>query len=293
MNQPVTQIETTKVLADPPRKPKQKGPTGIGFFLVATAALFIAIAAFGIYPPNQWTAPVQQRTNEAARMRVEVVDPEKSTGMIHLQLPGQTMPYTDAPIFARTSGYLKKWYFDIGTKVKAGEVLAEIGTPEVDQILAQAKAILAQAKAQLKMAQPASDPAEVTYKRYQNLFKGRVISAQDFDTAADIYGGNQAVVAAEQRNVDSLEALEAFKIIRAPFDGTVTARNTDIGAYVPAGSGTPLFRMAVTSRLSESDQIVGSTPPGLVDGDVVNVLKSSSTSIALADKETDGPIQRK
>jgi multidrug efflux pump subunit AcrA (membrane-fusion protein) len=217
MNQPITQIETTKVLTDPPRKPKQKAATVIGFFLVAAAALFIAIAAFGIYPPNQWTAPVQQRTNEAARTLVEVVHPEKPTGMIHLQLPGQTMPYTDAPIFAQTSGYLKKWYFDIGTKVKAGEVLAEIGTPEVDQILAQAKA-------QRKMAQPASDPAEVTYKRYQNLFKGRVISAQDFDTAADIYGGNQAVVAAEQRNVDSLEALEAFKIIRAPFDATVTAR---------------------------------------------------------------------
>jgi multidrug resistance efflux pump len=90
---------------------------------------------------------------------------------------------------------------------------------------------------------------QVTYKRYQNLFKGKVISAQDFDTAADIYGGNQAVVTAEQSNVDGLEALEAFKIIRAPFDGTIAARNTDIGAYVLAGSGTPLFRMAATSRL--------------------------------------------
>jgi multidrug efflux pump subunit AcrA (membrane-fusion protein) len=104
---------------------------------------------------------------------------------IALQLPGQTMPYTDSPVFAQTSGYLKKWYFEIGTKVKAGQVLAEIDTPEVDEILAQAEAILAQAKAQLKMAQPASDLAAVTYKRYQNLFKGRVISAQHFDTAAD------------------------------------------------------------------------------------------------------------
>jgi RND family efflux transporter MFP subunit len=246
MNQPVTQIETTKVLTDPPRKPKQKA-TVIVFFLVAAAALFIGIATFGIYTRNQWIAAVQQRTNEAARMLAEVVHPEKSTGKIHLQLPGQTMPYTDAPIFAQTSGYLKKWYFDIGTNVKAGEVLAEIDTPEVDQILAQAKAILAQARAQLKMAQAARDIA--TYKRYQNLFKGKVISAEDFGTAADNYGGNQAVVTAEQANVDRLEALEAFKIIRAPFDGTVTARNTDIGAYVPAGSGTPLFRMAATSRL--------------------------------------------
>jgi multidrug efflux pump subunit AcrA (membrane-fusion protein) len=84
------------------------------------AALFTAIAAFGIYTPNQWTAVVPQRTNEAARMLVEETHPEKSTGMIHLQLPGQTMPYTDSPIFAQTSGYLKNWYFEIGTKVKAG-----------------------------------------------------------------------------------------------------------------------------------------------------------------------------
>jgi RND family efflux transporter MFP subunit len=137
---------------------------------------------------------------------------------------------------------LKKWYFDIGAKVKAGEVLAEIDTPELDQKLAQAKA-------QLKVAQAALDLAEVTYKRYQDLFKGKVISAQDFDTAADNYGGNQATVIADQANVDRLEALEAFKIIRAPFDGIVAARNTDIGAYVPAGSGTQLFRMAATSRL--------------------------------------------
>jgi hypothetical protein len=115
MNQLVTETETTKVLAAPPRRPKQKAPTVIVFFLVAAGALFIVIAAFGIYTRNQWTAAVQQRTNQAARMLVEVVHPEKSTGIVHLQLPGQTMPYTDAPIFAQTSGYLKKWYFDIGT----------------------------------------------------------------------------------------------------------------------------------------------------------------------------------
>ena len=126
MNQLVTETETTKILVDPPPKPKQNATAVIVFFLVAAGALFIAIAAFGIYTRNQWTGAVQQRTNEAARMLVEVMRPEKSTGMIHLQLPGQTTPYTDSPIFAQTSGYLKKWYFDIGAKVKAGEVLAEI-----------------------------------------------------------------------------------------------------------------------------------------------------------------------
>jgi RND family efflux transporter MFP subunit len=242
MNQLVTETETTKVLADPPRQSEKKTATVIVFFLVAAAAPFIGTATFGIYTRNQWTGAVQQRTNEAVRMLVEVVHPEKSTGMIHLQLPGQTMPYTDAPIFAQTSGYLKKWYFDIGAKVKAGDVLAEIDTPEVDQQLAQAQA-------QLKLAQAAFDLAEITYKRYQDLFKTRVISAQDFDTAADNYAGAGSTVVADQAAVGGLQALEDFKIIHAPFDGIVTARNTDIGAYIPLGSGTQLFRMAATSRL--------------------------------------------
>ena len=241
MKQQINQIETTKVLAEPPR-PKTKAPIVILFFLVAAAALFIAIAAFGIYTRNQWTGAVQQRTNEAARMLVEVVHPEKSTGMMRLQLPGQTMPYTDAAIFAQTSGYLKKWYFDIGAHVKAGDVLAEIDTPEVDQQLAQAQA-------QLKLAQAAFDLAEITYKRAQELFETRVISAQDFDTANDNYAGASSTVIADQAQVGRLQALEDFKILRAPFDGIVTARNTDIGAFIPAGSGNQLFRMAATSRL--------------------------------------------
>jgi RND family efflux transporter MFP subunit len=241
MKQPVHQIETTKVLADPPR-PKTKATIVILFLLVAAGALFAGLAAFGIYTRNQWTGAVRQRTNQAARRLVEVMHPEKSTRMIRLQLPGQTMPYTDAAIFAQTIGYLKKWYFDIGARLKAGEVLAEIDTPEVDQQLAQAQA-------QLKLAQAAFDLAEITYKRYQQLFKTKVISAEEFDTATDNYTGAGSTVVADQAQVGRLQALEAFKIIHAPFDGIVTARNTDIGAYIPLGSGTQLFRMAATSRL--------------------------------------------
>jgi RND family efflux transporter MFP subunit len=242
MNQLITETETTKILLDPPRQPEKQSATAIVFFLLAAGALFIGIATFGIYTRNQWTAAVQQRTKEAARMLVEVVHPEKSNGVIPLQLPGQTMPYTDAPIFAQTSGYLKKWYFDIGARVKAGDVLAEIDTPEVDQQLAQAQS-------QLKLAQAAFDLAEVTYKRAQDLFKTRVISAQEFDTATDDYAGAGSTVVADQAVVGRLQALEDFKILRAPFDGIVTARNTDLGAYIPAGSGTQLFRMAATSLL--------------------------------------------
>jgi membrane fusion protein (multidrug efflux system) len=152
------------------------------------------------------------------------------------------MPYTDAPIFAQTSGYLQKWYFDIGAEVKAGAVLAEIDTPEVD-------AQLAQAQAQLKVAEATRDLAKVTYQRFQDLFQRNVIAAQDFDTAADNYGQNQAAVIADQANVNRLQALEAFKIVRAPFDGIVTARNTDVGAFIPLGSGNQLFRVARISPL--------------------------------------------
>jgi RND family efflux transporter MFP subunit len=223
-------------------KSKEKNRRKLRFLFFAAGALFIGVATLGIYTRNTWTTQLQQRTNQAARLVVQVTHPEMAVGMIHLQLPGQTMPYTDAPILAQTSGYLKKWYFDIGEKVKAGAVLAEIDTPEVDQQLAQAQA-------QLKVAQAARNLAEVTYTRDQDLFKNNVIAAQDFDTASNNYSGSQSTVIVDQAIVNRLEALEAFKIVRAPFDGIVTARNTDIGAFVPLGSGTQLFRMARNSPL--------------------------------------------
>ncbi len=215
---------------------------GFKFFFLAGGALFIGVAILGIYSRNAWTLEVQQLTDKAARTIVHVVHPTRGIDSISVELPGQTMPYTDAPIFAQTSGYLKKWYFDIGAKVRAGAVLAEIDTPQVD-------AQLAQAQAQLKVAQATNDLSKVTYERFQDLFQRKVIAAQDFDTAADNYGQNQATVIADQANVNRLEALEAFKTVRAPFDGIVTARNTDIGAFIPLGSGTQLFRIARISPL--------------------------------------------
>jgi RND family efflux transporter MFP subunit len=233
---------TQGVLKETSSKPENKIRKSVKLFFCAGGALFIGVAIVGIYSRNAWTLEVQQLTDKAARTIVHVVHPTKAIEAISLQLPGQTMPYTDAPIFAQTSGYLKKWYFDIGAEVKGGAVLAEIDTPEVD-------AQLAQAQAQLQVAQATRDLAKVTYQRFQDLFQRNVIAAQDFDTAADNYGQNQAAVIADQANVNRLEALEAFKIVRAPFDGIVTARNTDIGAFIPLGSGNQLFRMAQISPL--------------------------------------------
>ena len=233
---------TTPVAPEPPLTPKKKTAKTLIFCLVAVGALSIGVAVSGIIARNQWTAEVQRRTNQAARIQVDVVHPQPATGTIYLQLPGDAMPFTDSPIVAQTSGYLKKWYFDIGARVKKGDVLADIDTPEVDQQLAQAQA-------QLKVAQAASDLALVTYNRDQDLFKTKVIAAQDLDTAADNYAGARSTVIADQAAVGQLQALEQFKTVRAPFDGIVTARNTDVGDYVAAGSSTPLFRMAATSTL--------------------------------------------
>jgi RND family efflux transporter MFP subunit len=211
------------------------------FSFLAGAVVLIALAAVVAKMPAPRTQPVQGHSDDAAEMTVTVVHPQKASISIPV-LPGRTEAYTDAPIYAQTSGYLKEWHFDIGAKVKAGDVLAEVDTPEVDQELAQAQA-------QLKVAQAALNLAEVTYRRSQDLFNRNVIAAEDFDTAADTYRENQAMIMADQANINQLEALEAFKIIRAPFDGIVTARNTDLGDYIAAGSGTQLFRMQQTSPL--------------------------------------------
>lgn len=176
-----------------------------------------------------------------AEETVTIVHPEQSEAATS-RLPGQLSAYTDAPIYAQTSGYLKSWSFDIGAKVKANDILGEIDTPEVDQALAQAKA-------QFETDTSALQLARVTYKRYQLLFEQKVLDAQTRDTAADTYYEDQVKVAADQANIERLNALEAFKLLRAPFDGIVTARDVDVGAYVANGSGNQLFRVARTSPL--------------------------------------------
>jgi RND family efflux transporter MFP subunit len=228
-------------LQDRKAAPKIAGKRRKEFSLLAGAVALIALAAVVVEMPTSETQSVQPHSDKAAVMTVSVVHPQKVSINIPV-LPGRTEAYTDAPIYAQTSGYLKDWHFDIGAKVKAGDVLAEVDTPEVDQELAQAQA-------QLKVAQAALNLAEVTYRRSQDLFNRNVIAAEDFDTAADTYRENQGMILADQANINQLEALEAFKIIRAPFNGIVTARNIDIGDYIASGSGSQLFRLQQISPL--------------------------------------------
>src|SRR5580704_10254034 len=223
------------------REPRRAGR--LIFFLLIAAACLAGFAVYGVLSRSASTAKLQQQANQAAsEQTVSVAKPERLATAVSVELPGQTRAYIEAPIFAQTSGYLQKWYFDIGAKVKAGDVLADIDTPQVDQQLNQARA-------QLKVAEAARDLAQVTYKRDQDLYNRRVIAAQDFDTATDTFRQNQAAVIADQASVNSLEALENFKTVKAPFEGIVTERDTDIGAFVPSGTGVQLFRMAQTSPL--------------------------------------------
>jgi RND family efflux transporter MFP subunit len=223
------------------REPKRGGR--LILFLLAGLVCLAALAIYGVNNRSAVTDKLQQQANqEASEQLVSVVKPERLPTSVSIELPGQTQAYIQAPVFAQTSGYVKKWYFDIGAHVKAGDVLAELDTPQVDQQLNQAKATV-------KEAQAALDLSRVTYQRDQDLLQRRVIAQQDFDTAASDLGVKQATLNADEAAVLSLQALEDFKIVKVPFDGLVTARNTDIGALVNSGSGNPLFTVAQVKPL--------------------------------------------
>ena len=211
-------LSETPTQAAVSQKPAKRRTIRTTMLFVAAAMVCGAIAISSRKDKPTATEAHQSNSRSAPPVTVTVVHPEKASSTVTLDLPGQLQAYTDAPIFAQTSGYLKAWHFDIGAKVKANDILAEIDTPEVDEELAQAKA-------QFQVAQSALKLSLVTYQRNQDLFNRRIIAAQDRDTSADTYFENQATAAADEANIDRLHALEAFKLVRAPFDGTSTQSN--------------------------------------------------------------------
>lgn len=185
------------------------------------------------------------QTREDAVLAVSVVHPKLGGADEEVVLPGNTQAFTDSPIYARTSGYLKKWYVDIGTHVKAGQLLAEIEAPELDHQLQQARADLATAEANLKLAQSTAD-------RWQFLLKTQSVSRQETDEKTGDLNAKRAMVDASENAVHRLEDLQSYEKVAAPFDGVITARNTDVGALIDAGANTPareLFHLAATNRL--------------------------------------------
>src|ERR1700686_2309250 len=205
--------------------------------LIATAALLVT----GIRSRVRASAKLRTETSQVALTAVSVVSPERTTPAQEIILPGNVQPFITSPIYARTNGYLQKWYVDIGAQVKQGELLAVIETPEVDQQVEQSLSNLNTAKANLALA-------EITKNRYEGLLKSHAVAQQDVDNAVGTYNANQATVDAAQANVKQLQALQSFEKIYAPFDGVVTARNTDIGDLINSGSNggvkTDLFHIA-------------------------------------------------
>lgn len=212
--------------------------------LIVVVAAIVVI--WGISSRKQANAQLAQETEDLAVPTVAVTHPKAGIPQQELVLPGDMQPYIDAPIFARTSGYLKKWYVDIGTEAKSGQLLAEIDAPEVDQQLDQAKADLATAEANLKLA-------EITATRYQDLLKTDSVAQQDVDNATSNLEARRTTAESARSNVKRLEDLQSFEKVYAPFDGLITARNTDIGALIDSGSsgGTAreLFHIAAVNKL--------------------------------------------
>ena len=203
--------------------------------------VFAGILVSGILERIHTSAALRGETADMAVPTVSVVTPKRAAPLQEITLPGNVQPFTQSPIFARTNGYLKRWYFDIGAHVKKGELLAVIDSPEVDQQLQAARSNLLTAQANLELA-------TITKDRYQGLKKTNAVSQQDVDNAVGTYNANKAIVEADQAVVEQYSALVSFEKVYAPFDGVITARNTDIGDLINAGSNanarTDLFHMA-------------------------------------------------
>jgi RND family efflux transporter MFP subunit len=215
---------------------------GLAIAVIVVAALL----ASGIWSRIKARTTLKAETNQAALTAVSVVSPKATAPADELILPGNVQPFITSPIYARTNGYLKKWYFDIGTHVKQGQLLALIETPEVDQQLQQARSNLLTAQANLELA-------SITKTRYQGLLKSNAVAQQDVDNAVGTYNANRSIVEADKATVEQYSALVSFEKVYAPFDGVITARNTDIGDLINSGSGggtkTDLFHIVQPGML--------------------------------------------
>jgi RND family efflux transporter MFP subunit len=224
---------------------QHRPPKRIVWALIAVA-LFLAVAVFlGIRSRVEAESRLKSATNQAATPVVQVIHPEPGAPTEEIVLPGSTQAFTDTPIYARTNGYLKRWYFDIGARVKKGQLLAEIETPEVDRQLEQARA-------DLETAESNSQLAKTTADRWQFLVKSGSVSKQETDQAVSNLAGMKAAADASAANVRRLEQLQSFERIYAPFDGVITQRNTDVGDLIDAGASAQpqqLFHMAAINDL--------------------------------------------
>jgi RND family efflux transporter MFP subunit len=250
-----------KAMSQPDRIPGRPDVRRLRRIGGALVLLAIAVVAYGVGSRAAQFSNLHELTEAQALPVVAVVAPAQAENKSGLDLPGRLQAFISAPIYARVPGYLKDWKYDIGSKVKAGDLLAEIDTPDLDQQLMQARADLNVAEANAKLAQ-------ITAERWQSLADTDAVAKQDVDQRTFTWNANVAQVKAAQANVDRLVAEEGFKRLVAPFDGIVTARDTDIGALinVGAGGGPQLFVVSETRKLrvyvNVPQNYVPSVPPG-------------------------------
>jgi RND family efflux transporter MFP subunit len=249
--------ETDEARPEPTRRWKNLHWVGLAAFILA-----VAVAAIGIQARRHDETQVTQWTQDAAIPTVAVIAPEQGASDLQLVLPGNMQAWFEAPIYARVDGYVKNWYFDIGARVKKGQVLAELEAPELDAELATIKAKLDRENAQVKVREAEVEFAKTTYDRWRGSPPG-VVSQQETEAKKKDYNSSLARLnaaladaGADKGDLDRLQALEDFKKITVPFDGVVTARETDVGALINAGkNGQQLFRVADVHKMRTFVQV--------------------------------------
>lgn len=254
-----------------PEGPARSGSRGIVWLIVVALVLGVAIFR-GIYSRAVAEKNLAAETSNAAIPQVTVTHPSNGSAAGEIVLPGDAQAFIDTPIYARTNGYLKYWYTDIGAHVRKGQLLAEVETPELDQQLQQAQADLKTAQANLALA-------DITNTRWQKLLVKHAVSVQEGDQAKSDFAAKQADVSASEANVRRLEQMQSFEKVTAPYDGVITARNTDIGALIDAGSsGTPkeLFHLASVNVLRVFVPVPEVYAAGVVNGAKVQLTQDAN-----------------
>ena len=229
-------------LSAPPARGLTRG-TWIG--LIVVVLILAVVVVLGIVSRARSESVLETENKQSSVADVDIIHPAGSQTSDEVALPGNTQAFIDTPIYSRTSGYLKSWYFDIGAHVRKGQLMAQIETPELDQQLQVAQA-------DLKSAQANLDLANTTSARYQNLLKTNSVSKQETDVAVSDAAAKMAARDASEANVRRLTQLQSFENIYAPFDGIVTARNTDVGALIEAGANSvpkELFHLAAINKI--------------------------------------------
>ncbi|MGO9338605.1 MAG: efflux RND transporter periplasmic adaptor subunit [Terracidiphilus sp.] len=262
--------------------PEQKPISGrIGLIgILAIVVITVALAAWGILSRRAANTVLAERTTDLAAPSVIAEAPKQGAPVDSFVLPGNVTAYTDSPIYARTSGYLTKWYFDIGARVQKGALLAEIATPELDQQLEQAEN-------DLVTAQATANNARIQAERYTGLVKTDAVSHQDTDTFVNQAAATAAAVKSAQANVQRLKELQSFEKVYAPFDGVVTARNIDTGQLITEGSNSELFHMQALQTLR-----VYANLPQIYSANVKRGAKIDLTFVEYPGKTYQGTLVR-